>query len=181
MKLKLQKVPPSALYFETDRLIIRPFERKDIAPSYTINLDPDVTRYTGDGGVVDLQEMERRIVTDVFGDYGKYGFGRLAVEWKSNREFIGFTGLKYIPDWEEVDLGYRFKQAYWGKGIATESGKAVLDFAWHQLGLKRVIATVLPGNQRSIRVLEKLGFSYEKEMMEDQEKIKWYGNHLPRV
>ena len=164
----------SNLFIETERLIIRPFTMEDIEASYLMNLDPEVSRYTGDGGVVSRAEMERRIVEDVMGDYAKHGYGRLAVEWKAEGKFIGFTGLKYLEDLNEVDLGFRFMKAYWGMGIATETGRACLDLGFESLGLKRIIAMVLPENGGSIRVLEKLGFGFEKEMMEEGMLVNVY-------
>ena len=164
----------SNLFIETERLIIRPFKREDIEPSYVMNLDAEVSRYTGDGGVVSKKELERRIIENVFGDYEKYGFGRLAVELKGENKFIGFTGLKYLEDMNEVDLGYRFMRKYWGKGIATESAKACLNLAFETLGLSKVIAMVLPENIASIRVLQKLNFDYEKDFFEDNLLVKIY-------
>jgi len=164
----------SKLYIETERLLIRPFKLEDIEPAYVMDADPEVTRYTGDGGVVSKKEIERRIVENVFGDYEKYGFGRLAVELKSENKFIGFTGLKYLEDMDEVNLGYRFMKKYWGKGIATESAKACLNLAFETLELSKVIAMVLPENIGSIRVLEKLNFEYKKDIFEDNLKVKLY-------
>ena len=100
----------SDLFIETERLLIRPFSMEDIEPSYGMNLDAEVSRYTGDGWVVSKYEIERRIIENVLGDYKKYGFGRLAVELKVENKFIEFTGLKYLEDMDEVDLGYRFKK-----------------------------------------------------------------------
>lgn len=164
----------SNLIIETERLLIRPFTMEDIEPSYAMNLDAEVSRYTADGGVLSKKEIERRIVENVFGDYKKYGFGRLAVELKGENKFIGFTGLKYLEDLDEVDLGYRFMKEYWGKGIATESGKACVNLGFNKLGLKRIIAMVLPENLGSIRVLEKLNFEFEKEIIEDNQLAKVY-------
>lgn len=162
------------LYIETDRLLIRPFKMEDIEPSYIMNLDAEVSRYTGDGGIVSKKEIERRIVENVFGDYQKHGFGRLAVELKNENKFIGFTGLKYLEDMDEVDLGYRFMKEYWGKGIATESAQACVNLGFNTLGLNKMIAMVLPENSGSIRVLEKLHFEYEKEIIEDNQLAKVY-------
>jgi ribosomal-protein-alanine N-acetyltransferase len=162
------------LKIETERLLIRPFELGDIEASYEMNLDPDVSKYTGDGGVVSKNEIKRRIVEDVFGDYEKYGFGRLAVELKGVNKFIGFTGLKYLANINEVDIGYRFMKEYWGKGIATESGKACIKYGFVTLGLNRIIGLVLPENLGSIRVLEKLGFKYEKDIIDDGQIVKQY-------
>lgn len=167
-------MPNSNLIIETERLLIRPFTMEDIEPSYTMNLDAEVSRYTGDGGVVSKKEIERRIVENVFGDYTKHGFGRLAVELKGENKFIGFTGLKYLEDMDEVDLGYRFMKEYWGRGIATESGKACVNFGFNELGLKRIIAMVLPENTSSIHVLKKLQFEFEKEIIEDNQLAEVY-------
>lgn len=164
----------SKLYIETERLLIRPFKMEDVEPSYVMDSDPEVSRYTGERGVVSKKEIERRIVENVFGDYEKYGFGRLAVELKSENKFIGFTGLKYLEDMDEVDLGYRFMKKYWGKGIATESAKACLNLAFETLGLGKLIAMVLPENIASIRVLEKLNFEYGKDIFEDDLIVKLY-------
>ena len=165
------------LFIETERLIIRPFTMDDLEAAHAMNLDEEVSKYTGDGGVVSKKEMERRIVEDVFGDYNKHGYGRLAVELKGADKFIGFTGLKYLEDLEEVDLGYRFMKAYWGKGIATESGKACVKFGFETLGLDRIIAMVLPENKASIHVLDKLQFNYEKDIIEDDQLAKLYALH----
>ena len=174
VRLKNETMSNSKLIIETERLLIRPFKVEDIEPCYIMNLDPEVSRYTGDGGVVSKEEIERRIVDNVFGDYEKHGFGRLAVELKGEHKFIGFTGLKYLEDMDEVDLGYRFMKEYWGKGIATESGQACVDLGFNTLGLKKMIAMVLPENTGSIRVLEKLHFEYEKEVIEDDQLAKVY-------
>lgn len=157
---------------ETERLILRPFTLDDIPASQAMNLDAEVSKYTGDGGVVSKEEIERRIKENVLGDYKKYGYGRLAVELKNGEKFIGFCGLKYIPEDTAVDLGYRLMKKYWGKGLATEASQACLDYGFHTLKLKRITAMVVPDNKGSINVLEKLGFAFEKEVMEDGE-LAW--------
>lgn len=156
-------VPP----LHTPRLIIRPFTLDDIEPSYQMNLDTEVSKYTGDGGVLDKPELERRIKEDVMGDYHKHGYGRMAVEVKGGPSFIGFAGLKYLEDMGEVDIGFRFMSQYWGKGFATEAAQACIDFGFQHLGMKRIIGMVLPENGASIRVLEKCGLTFEKEIIED--------------
>ncbi len=110
----MQKTPDT---IETARLILRPFTLDDIAPSYEMNLDARISKYTGDGGIVSLEETERRIKGDVLGDYAKYGYGRWAVELKCEKKFIGFAGLKYLDDLDEVDLGYRLLHDYGAKAL----------------------------------------------------------------
>lgn len=162
------------LHIETNRLILRPFTLDDIEDSYQMNLDSEVSKYTGDGGVVSRDEIVRRIMEDVLGDYEKYGFGRLAVELKESNKFIGFCGLKYLNDLKEVDLGYRYMSKYWGKGYATESAKACIEYGFKKLKLNKIIAMVLPENIASVKVLEKLNFTYEKDIIEDEQLVKIY-------
>ena len=84
-----------------------------------------------------------------------------------------FRRLIEVP-MNDVDLGYRFMSAYWGKGIATESGRACVDLGFGQLGLNKLIAMVLPENTGSIRVLDKLDFTFAHELMEDQQLVHVY-------
>ncbi len=159
---------------ETERLILRPFALEDIAPSYQISLDPRVTRYTHDGGVKTLEEIDHIIRINVLGDYHKYGFGRFAVIHKQDNRFIGFSGLKYLPELDQVDIGYRFHPSYWGQGIATESGLASLSFGFETLQLDHIIGQALIENIASQRVLEKLHFSFEKEFEDDGVTVRQY-------
>lgn len=165
------------LYIETERLILRPMTEEDIEYSYQMNLDAEVSKYTHDGGVVSREEVARRIREHVMGDYAKHGYGRLAVIHKADNTFIGFAGLKYLEDYKEVDLGYRFMQKYWGKGIATEAGRACLEFGFKTLGLQRIIALTIPENAGSVGVLKKLNFQFEKEVLEDGIKAHKYAIH----
>lgn len=152
---------------ETERLILRPFTLDDVDASYQMNLDEKVSRYTHDGGVVSREEIKRRIREDVIGDYEKNGFGRMAVVEKSTGEFIGFAGLKYLADMDEVDIGYRFVSKAWGKGYATESAKPFIPYGFEDLKLDRILGLVLPDNKGSIRVLEKIGMKFVEEFEEE--------------
>ncbi|MDQ2691068.1 MAG: GNAT family N-acetyltransferase, partial [Chloroflexota bacterium] len=80
----------------------------------------------------------------------------------------GYCGLFYFPDVggkPEVEIGYRLRRSAWGKGFATEAACAVRDFAFNSLGMQRLIALIDPDNIASIRVAEKLGMQYEKDIM----------------
>lgn len=159
---------------ETERLILRPFRMDDVVPSHEIDSDPEVTRYTNDGGVKSMERIETLIRDVVLADYARYGFGRFAVDLKETQEFIGFCGLKYLPEYNEVDLGYRFRRTLWGKGIATEAGRACIDFGFTELALDSIIAMVLPENKASVRVMEKLGFKFSHVLEEDGINICQY-------
>lgn len=157
----------------TDRLQLRPIGLEDAPAFYALNSDPEVYRYTGEPPPSSLAEVEARIAN--YPDYADYGFGRLACVLRETSEMIGFCGLKKLPELDgEVDLGYRLARAHWGRGLATEAGYAVLRFGFEALRLTRVIALVEPANLGSVRVLDKLGMTYEREVEYFGEAAKLY-------
>lgn len=151
---------PGTTILETDRLVLREFDEGDAEPFYLMGSDPAVIRYTGDppGGLTGLDHAREVLRSRPLADYQKYGYGRWACVLKATGEVIGFAGLKFLPDIQEIDLGYRFLTPYWGRGLATEAVGAVLDYGRTRLGIDRVIAMVDPANTASVRVMEKLGF-----------------------
>lgn len=89
-----------------------------------------------------------------------YGYGRFACVWKETGQVIGFSGIKFLEEIQETELGYRFLPEYWRKGLATEAGSAVLEFA-KTLGLSRLVAVIHPENEGSKQVALRLGFTLE--------------------
>src|SRR5690606_7313539 len=85
-----------------------------------------------------------------------------AVINKETGEFLGWCGLKL--DGNETDIGFRFFEKFWNKGYATESAKACLDYGFNDLRLNEIIGRAMKENTASIKVLEKIGLKYEKEM-----------------
>ena len=149
--------------FETDRILMRPLTIDDAEGLNNVNRTPDVMKYIGP--VEDSVERTRQyLLKGPLADYEKHGFGRHACIDKNTGQLIGFCGLKYVADFDDVDIGYRFLPEYWGKGLATETSELLMDYGKQQLGLKRIVGTALPGNKGSIRVLEKLGLTYEKDV-----------------
>lgn len=147
---------------ETERLYLREFTIDDAQLLIDLNSDIEVTRYTGDGPVKDLEEAKGILTEIIFPQY-KNNIGRWAVHLKSSNEFIGWCGLKHIAEENEIDLGYRFFKTHWGKGYATESAKAVLEYGVSQLKLKNIIARAAKENTASIHVIKKLGMTYLKD------------------
>ena len=150
------------LIVETDRLLLREFIEDDAEAFLAFNGDPRVMGPTGEPPPPDLATA-RRALRD-YPDYRRHGYGRWAVVFKPEDRVIGFNGLKYIEELDEVDLGYRLAHAYWGRGIATESSRAVLRHGFEVPGLERIVGLVLPQNAGSIRVLEKVGMRYAGEI-----------------
>jgi ribosomal-protein-alanine N-acetyltransferase len=145
--------------FETDRLIIRPAKIEDSHLLFDLNSDPEVVRYTGDTSFTTLLDAQNVIRDRLISDFDKYKMGRFMV-FQKDGTFLGWCGLKYFPETNEVDLGYRFSKKHWGKGFATESSKAMLQYGFETLNLKRIIAKAMPANVNSIKVMHKLGMTF---------------------
>ena len=158
---------------KTERLLLRTFEPGEGALIYRLNENPEVTRYTGDP-VRDIAHGEEVLQQVILPQYIRYGYGRWAVELIKTGEFIGWCGLKYMPERGEVDLGYRFFQSAWGKGYATEAAQATVRYGLEQAGLQRIVGRAMPGNRASIRVLEKCGMQFIGEEIVDEHPALTY-------
>ena len=149
------------IILETQRLILREITLDDTEALFKLHSDPSVQKYTGESVVKSIEEMEKAIENRII-NYNKYGYGRWATILKSGKQFVGWAGLAYLPEFDEIDLGYRFLPEYWGLGIATEASKAILEYGFNQLGLKKIVAIAMKENKASIRVMEKVGMEFEK-------------------
>jgi RimJ/RimL family protein N-acetyltransferase len=101
-------------------------------------------------------------------NYQKLGFGPWAVVKRIDCRVVGYAGLFHFPDIDgqpEIEVGYRLAQSSWGQGFATEAVAAIRDYAFNVLCLPRLIAMIDPQNTASIRVAEKIGMHFEKEVM----------------
>ena len=143
---------------KTTRLRLRLFTHDDLQIMYRLSTDPDVIKYA-DTPARDMAEVKQRLEEGPLADYKKYGYGRFAVELKETGEVIGFCGVKYLPEIDLPEVGYRYLKEYWGRGIGTEAAGVCVEFARDDLKIKKLIALIVPENIASIRVAEKLGMS----------------------
>ena len=143
---------------ETTRLRLRLFTRDDLQVMHRLNTDPDIIKYADDPAR-DFEETIQRLEEGPLSDYKKYGYGRFAVELKETDKVIGFCGIKYLPEIDLPEVGYRYLKEYWGRGIGTEAARACVEFAREDLKIEKLIALIIPENIASIRVAEKLGMS----------------------
>ncbi len=146
----------------TPRLLHRAFTVDDAEAFFAINGNRDVMRLTGEP-VLESVESARTAIAG-YPDFRTIGYGRWACVLKDTGRIIGFCGLKYLPDLDAVDVGYRFLPEFWGRGLATEACAASLRYGFDTLGLDRIIALVLPENAASIRVLERVGMKRDGEL-----------------
>lgn len=145
---------------ETPRLLMRAFTLDDVDAMYSLATVPEVIRYVGNKPAQSKQDVLDYLQQHPLRDYQVYGYGRFACVWKETGQVIGFSGIKFLEEISETELGYRFLPEFWGKGLATEAGKAVIQFA-QGLGLKRLVAVIHPQNEGSQQVATKLGFALE--------------------
>src|SRR5712691_2562381 len=102
---------------ETDRLLLRIFTSEDASLLYELNLDPDIIKYTYDP-IKNIDHAKQVLEQIILPQYALYNHGRWAVHTKSGLEFIGWCGLKFRVERNEIDLGYRFIKKACGKGYA---------------------------------------------------------------
>lgn len=148
---------------ETERLILTEWCVEDAEVLFELNSDTEVIKYTGDPGFKDVNEA--KVLIDNYDQYKRYKMGRLAAIVKRTGKMIGWCGLKYDEEDDFVDLGFRFLQAEWNKGYATEASKAVLMHGFNELHLEKIIAHAMVENIASQRVMQKLGMSFIEEGM----------------
>jgi RimJ/RimL family protein N-acetyltransferase len=144
----------------TPRLRLRPWRDEDIDPFAALNADPRVREF-----FPSLQtRQESADSMDRIRDHFRHrGFGLWAVEVIGAAPFIGFIGLS-VPSFEApftpcVELGYRLAFDHWGQGYATEGSRAAIAFGFDTLGLSEIVAMTAVSNERSRRVMARIGMT----------------------
>lgn len=167
---------------ETDRLVLREVSLEDTEDMFRLHSNELVQKYTEEETVKSKQEMEEAI-RQRLQNYPLYGYGRWATFLKHNMQFVGWAGLAYLSEFDEIDLGYRFLPEFWGMGIATEAGRAILDYGFETLNLPRIIAIAVKENNASIRVMEKLDMTFEKYAPYEPggKDVVWYASSNPNI
>jgi RimJ/RimL family protein N-acetyltransferase len=150
------------MILETDRLQLRMLTIDDAEFILRLLNEPSFIQNIGDRGVRTIDEARAYILKGPIASYEKFGFGLWLVETRSATAPIGICGLLKRDVLDDVDIGYALLPEFWSQGYALESASAVMAYASDQLGLKRVVAVTNPDNQSSIRLLEKMGFQYER-------------------
>ncbi|WP_420412822.1 GNAT family N-acetyltransferase [Roseibium sp.] len=154
------------IFLETDRLICRAWQDKDLDPFAEMCADPEVMRY--------FPEPLTRATTAALIDRAKAkqereGFCFGPVETKADGEFLGFVGLS-IPVYEKplpfdpcVEIGWRLKRSAWGKGYASEAARAWLRFGFETIRLKEIVSFTSKTNLPSQKVMARIGMSRSKD------------------
>ncbi len=164
-------------FVETDRFFLREILEKDVEGLFALDSDPEVHRYLGEHPVKNRQQVEE-IIAYVRRQYEVNGIGRWAIIDKKSHEFVGWTGLKYEEEVRKeapyYDLGYRLRREFWGRGIATETALASLEYGFRQMKLKKICAAAHVDNIGSNRVLSKVGMQLLSPFEFEGEMHNWY-------
>jgi RimJ/RimL family protein N-acetyltransferase len=145
---------------ETDRLILRRWEEKDLGPFAALNADPEVMRHFP--ATLTTEESDA-LVGRIEAHFERHGYGPWAMETKEDHVFLGFTGLTlhefpahFNP---AVEVGWRMARENWGQGYATEAARASLALGFGEMGLDEIVSMTVPANMRSLAVMERLGMT----------------------
>ena len=138
----------------TERLVLRPPAPDDLPVWHAIYLDAEEVWY---GAPRSSLDENREKLTRQIAHFEQHGFGMCAVDLAASGETIGAAGLQHLEGGPEVEVGCRFLKERWGRGYATESAQASIDFGFDEVGLERIVAVALETNIASRRVLEKCG------------------------
>ena len=145
----------------TERLKLRPFVEADLDAYAQMCADPETMRYIGVGATLSRSDAWRSMAM-FLGHWQLRGYGMWAVEDKRTGTFLGRIGLHNPEGWPELEVGWLLDRAHWGRGLATEGGRAAMTFAFDRLNLERISSVIHPQNAASIRVAEKLGMRRER-------------------
>jgi RimJ/RimL family protein N-acetyltransferase len=148
------------IVLETDRLLLRHFTTGDAGFILELVNDPSFIANIGDRGIRTLEQATTYLLDGPIASYERHGHGLYLVSLKHTLEPIGICGLLKRIQFEDIDLGYAFLPGFWARGFAFESSTAMLGYASRSLGAPRTLALVSPDNLPSIKLLEKLGFSF---------------------
>ena len=165
---------------ETERLVLRRLKTDDAAFILQLVNDPSWLRYIGDRGVRTLDDAVAYLEKGPLAMYERLGFGLYLVELKESGEPVGMCGLLKRDSLDDVDLGFAFLPQFRSKGYAFESTSATMDYAKRTLGISRILAVVSPDNDRSTKLLDRLGFRFERltRLMPGAAEIKLYAASL---
>ena len=147
---------------ETERLILRSLTVHDAEFILTLLNEPAFLRYIGDKQVRSLEDARQYILNGPIASYERHGLGPLLVQLRESHTPVGMCGVLKREELPAPDIGFAFLSGFRNKGFAFEAAGAVLEDARERLGLERIVAITTLDNESSIRLLQRLGFRFER-------------------
>jgi ribosomal-protein-alanine N-acetyltransferase len=159
---------------KTKRLSFHEFTLNDAPFLLHLLNTPGWIKYIGDRGVRTIEEAENYLSARLIPSYAQYGFGFYLIRQKEDKIPVGMCGVIKRASLDDVDIGYAFLPDFSGKGYACEAAAATLLFAKTTLKIKRIVAITQMDNDRSIRLLEKIGMKCENKIVLQGETTELY-------
>jgi len=166
------------IFAETDRILLREIVVEDAAAMFEMDADPEVHRYLGNSPIESIDEAVANILF-IRKQYEELGIGRWAIVEKESGAFVGWGGMKFRTD--EVngyqnyyDVGYRLLRRHWGKGYATESAKASVDYGFSRMEMQSIYAMAHVENLGSINALQKTGLKITGQVEHEGILCHWF-------
>ncbi len=163
---------------ETDRLVLKKLTLDDAPYIQQLLNEPSFLAHIGDKGVRDKESACAYLESGPIASYRQHGFGLNLCTLKDDTA-IGMCGLLKRDTLEDVDLGFAFSPAYWGKGYATEAALASLNYGHQVLGLTRIVAITNLENEASANVLLRIGMAFEGyiRLKGEEQDVSLYACH----
>jgi ribosomal-protein-alanine N-acetyltransferase len=144
---------------------------------FDLDSNPNVHKFLEKKPISKLEEAEE-IIKNIRAQYEKNGIGRWAIEDKSTKAFVGWTGFKQEeklrPEFTYMDLGYRLREQFWGRGIATETALACMNYGFETLHFREINACADIDHIASNKILKKIGLNYIEDFYFEGIKLHWY-------
>lgn len=166
---------------ETNRLIISKLTLEDASFILELTNTPHFIKYVGNKNLKTLEDAKNYLKEGTLKSYKNFGFGFYKLQLKQEQnKTIGTCGLVKREQLDHVDIGFAMLPGYEGKGFGLEASKEILKLAKNTFKLTRILAITLPTNLNSIKLLEKLGLTYEKRVkpFEDDEELLLFAKDL---
>jgi RimJ/RimL family protein N-acetyltransferase len=161
---------------ETARLALREFDARDAEFVLRLVNEPSFLRYIGDRGVRTPDDARKYIADGPVAGYARDGHGLMRVERKSDGASLGMCGLLKRDALPEPDIGFSFFPEYWSQGYALEAASAVMRHARDTLAIGRILAITTRDNASSMRLLDKLGFRFERMIALGTEELRLFAS-----
>jgi RimJ/RimL family protein N-acetyltransferase len=157
----------------TTRLRLREPAQSDFDDYASMCADAEVMRYVGDRGPMAPEDAWRQLAMLV-GHWRLRGYGMWVVEELGSGAFVGRVGLHYPEGWPEREVAWAIARPFWGRGYALEAAAAALRVAFDTLGWSRACSLIAPANLRSIRLAERLGERFERNLVLRGHEVRLY-------
>jgi ribosomal-protein-alanine N-acetyltransferase len=164
----------------SERLLFSAWTDDDWLAFKPIATDPEVVRYISEGQPWPdnrIQEFVQRQM-QCLRERG-YCVWKLVEPGVSG--MVGFCGLQPLANTREIEIGWWLARSHWGRGLATEAARVALRDGFERVGLSRIVAVAQPANRASLRVMEKLGMLYERNVSHKGIDVALYAIHAPET